>query len=193
LESLLYHPGDETDRKEGRVIAATRLATLVTCSWPRAELTALSYRHRPANPDLLTQQLARTTTNRERAMAVAVALQARRSITAQQPSDIAAASRMAAVVALPRRSLNDARVVIEGSLRRLYRQRNIVLHGGSTQSVALNSTLSTAAPLVGAGLDRITHAYLVNEISPLDLAAKAELRLRLVEEHGAPPVTDLLE
>jgi hypothetical protein len=193
LESLLYHPGDEGDRKEGRAIAATRLAALVTCSWPRAELTALSYRHKPASPDLLAQQLAKATTNRERAIAVASALQAGRPIETELPADAAAAARMAGVVAMPRQSLNDIRVVIEGSLRRLYRQRNIVLHGGSTQSVALNSTLHTAAPLVGAGLDRITHAFLVDEVSPLDLAAKAELRLRLVGEHGSPTVTDLLE
>jgi len=182
-----------SDLKEGRTIAATRLAALVTCSWPRAELTALSYRHQPASPDLLQQQLAKATTNRERAIAVATTLQAGRPIETERPSDTAAASRMAAVVTAPRQSLNDVQFVIEGSLRRLYRQRNIVLHGGSTQSVALNSCLGTAAPLVGAGLDRMTHSYLVDEVSPLELAAKAELRLRLVEEHGAPPVTDLLE
>jgi len=68
-----------------------------------------------------------------------------------------------------------------------------VLHGGSTQSVALNATLRTAAPLVGAGLDRIAHAYLVNGVTPLDLAAKAELRLSLVGERDAPSLTDLLE
>ena len=84
-------------------------------------------------------------------------------------------------------------MVLEGSLRRLYRQRNIVLHGGSTQSVALNATLRTAAPLVGAGLDRLTHAYLVDGVLPLALAAKAELRLGLVGARDAPSVTDLLE
>lgn len=50
LESLLYHPGDAADRKDGRAIAATRMAALVACSWPRAELTALSYRHEPGKP-----------------------------------------------------------------------------------------------------------------------------------------------
>jgi hypothetical protein len=83
--------------------------------------------------------------------------------------------------------------VIEGSLRRLYRQRNIVLHGGSTQPVALTATLRTAAPLVGAGLDRITHSYLVDGLLPLDLAARAEVNLRLVEVRGTPSVIDLLE
>jgi hypothetical protein len=100
---------------------------------------------------------------------------------------------MAALVASPRRSLQGVRSVVEGSLRRLYRQRNIVLHGGSPQAVALDATLRTAAPLVGAGLDRIAHAYLVDRIHPLALAAKAELRLTLVGARDAPPATDLLE
>jgi hypothetical protein len=78
-------------------------------------------------------------------------------------------------------------------MRRLYRQRNIVLHGGSPQAVALDPTLRTAAPLVGAGLDRIAHAYLADRVLPLTLAAKAELRLALVGAQDAPPVTDLLE
>jgi hypothetical protein len=84
-------------------------------------------------------------------------------------------------------------MVVEGTLRRLYRQRNIVLHGGSTQAVGLDATLRTAAPLVGAGLDRIAHAYLVDRILPLALAAKAELRLGLVGTQNAPSVTGLLE
>jgi hypothetical protein len=193
LESLLFHPGDQADRKEGRAIAATRMAAMITCSWPRAELTALSYAHAPEVPDLLAQQLANAETNRERAIAVAAALQAGRALVAPQPGDIAAASRMAALVASPKRSLQGVRTVVEGSLRRLYRQRNIVLHGGSPQAVALDGTLRTAAPLVGAGLDRIAHAYLADRIQPLALAAKAELRLTLVGARDAPPATDLLE
>jgi len=85
------------------------------------------------------------------------------------------------------------RAAVEGSLRRLYRQGNIVLHGGSTESVALDAALRTAAPLVGAGLDRVAHAYLADGITPLALAATAETSLALVGAQDAPPVTDLLE
>lgn len=109
LESLLYHPGDQADRKDGRAIAATRMAAMVTCSWPRAELTALSYEHHPASPDLLTQQLANAMTNRERAIAVAVALQAGRPLATPQAADTAAASRMAALVVSPRQSARSSR------------------------------------------------------------------------------------
>jgi hypothetical protein len=193
LESLLHHPGDPADRRDGRVVAAARMAAIVTCSWPRAELTALSYAHQPEEPDLLTGQLALAASNRMRASTVATALRAGRQLTARTAGDAAAAARMASLVAAPRRSLTGVRAVVEGCLRRLYRQRNIVLHGGSTESVALDAVLRTSAPLVGAGLDRIAHAYLLDGTTPLALAATAETSLALAGAQDAPLITDLLE
>jgi hypothetical protein len=193
LESLLYHAGDPADRKDGRAIAATRMAALVTCSWPRAELTALSHAHKPTIPDLLARQLSNAASNRERAVAVASALRSGRMLATTYPADVAAVARMSALIASPQRSLAGVRAVLEGTLRRLYRQRNIVLHGGSTQAVALDSTLRTCAPLVGAGLDRIAHAYLADRVLPLTLAARAETRLALAGPKGTAQITDLLE
>jgi hypothetical protein len=149
--------------------------------------------HQPEVPDLLASRLAAVETNRMRALAVVAALQAGRQIATKTANDTATAARMASLAGSPRRSLMGVRAVVEGSLRRLYRQRNIILHGGSTGSVALDATLRTTAPLVGAGLDRIAHAYLVEETLPLALAARAETSLALVGAEDGPPVTDLLE
>jgi hypothetical protein len=79
------------------------------------------------------------------------------------------------------------------SLRRLYRQRNLVLHGGKTSGVALTASLRTAAPLVGAGLDRLTHAYLTRGIDPLELAARARMEVERAGTGNAPALTALLE
>lgn len=68
---------------------------------------------------------------------------------------------------------------LRGALRRLYRQRNIVLHGGSMRSVALRASLRTADPLVGASLDRIAHGYTSCDVAPLDLASRAQLAIKL--------------
>lgn len=193
LEALLYHPGDQADRRDGRAIAATRTAAIVTSSWPRAELTALSYAHKPETPDVLARQLANAASNRGRAIAVASALRSGRTLATKNPADTAAAARMSMLVASPQRSLLGVRAAVEGTLRRLYRQRNIVLHGGSTQAVALDATLRTCAPLVGAGLDRIAHAYLADRVLPLTLAARAETRLALTGPKGTGQITDLLE
>jgi hypothetical protein len=84
-------------------------------------------------------------------------------------------------------------MVFEGVLRRFYRQRNIVVHGGTTGSVAIEATLRTAPPLVGAGLDRLVHAKLQYGINPLELAARAANSLELVGDDLGPEIVSLLE
>jgi hypothetical protein len=179
-------------------VAADRLAVIIACSWPRAELTALAHRHHPAEPDELGGRLAGCRVNRERAYLIADAIQADQGLpdvsrSRNRHSDLAAVHRMRKLLANPRRELEDAAARFRIALRRLYRTRNIVLHGGSVQSVTLDAALRTAAPLVGAGLDRITHAAVAEGLDPLDLAARAEVALQLVGgETGLGPV-DLLE
>ena len=89
--------------------------------------------------------------------------------------------------------LDDVRGHAQSSIRRLYRQRNLVLHGGRTRGVTLNATLRTVAPLVGAGVDRIVHLYLTAGVDPLQSAARAEYELGRAGAPGAPEVTALLE
>jgi hypothetical protein len=144
----------------------------------------------------LAETLATCTTNRERACAMAEALAAgnvpemagwfRRDV------DVAAMHRMRRVVTNPRAELAAAVAIFRIAMRRLYRTRNIVLHGGATQGVALKAALRIAAPLVGAGLDRITNAALVEGLAPLDLAARAEVGLQLVGDETGLTVVDLL-
>ncbi|MFF9214342.1 integrase, partial [Streptomyces sp. NPDC014791] len=128
-----------------------------------------------------------------RALLVAESLKSGRSLALTRPTDIAAQERMNQVVKDPRRTLNDVSKHITTAMRRLYRQRNLLMHGGSTNSVALQATLRTAAPLVGAGLDRITHAALTDGIGALSLASRAGLNLKLVGGTDGRHVADLLE
>jgi hypothetical protein len=198
VESLLSHPDDPTeDERSGKAIAADRLAVIIACSWPRAELTALAHRHNPAEPDELAAQLTACRLNRDKAQLMAEAIAAGQgpdvSRSRSRYSDLAAVQRMAKLLGNPRSELEDVATACKIALRRLYRTRNIVLHGGSTQSVALHATLRTAAPLVGAGLDRIIHAAATEGLDPLDLAARAEVALRMVAgETNLSPV-ELLE
>lgn len=82
---------------------------------------------------------------------------------------------------------------LRGALRRLYRQRDIVPHGGSPLSVALRASLRTAGPLVGAALDRIAHGYASSDVPPPELAARAQLALRLVADSDGWRLHELLE
>ncbi|XVV11245.1 hypothetical protein ACQP2X_41405 [Actinoplanes sp. CA-131856] len=197
IESLLSHPDDpREEERSGKAIAADRMAAILACSWPRAELTALAYRHQPKTPDVLARTLATCGTNRERASAVAAAIAAGNTLELakrfRHDADVAAECRMRRVITDPRRELAAVATIFRLALRRLYRTRNIVLHGGSTQGVAVKATLRIAAPLVGAGLDRITHASLVEGLGPLSLAARAEVGLKFVGGETGLTVADLL-
>lgn len=194
IEALLVAPEDPEDSATGRgVVAADRMAALVASSWPRAEFTALSHQHRPTTPDRLALDLDRAETNQDRARLVAKAVEAGHLLSLTRSTDRASEQRMIKLVHHPRATLQDVRGHVTTALRRLYRQRNLLMHGGSTGSVALAATLRTTAPLVGAGLDRITHASLIEGISPLQLASRAQLNLRLAGGQDGRPLVDLLD
>ncbi|MFE1444158.1 integrase [Streptomyces sp. NPDC058739] len=201
VESLLTHPDDPKGENErsGKAVAADRMAAIIACSWPRAELTALAHHHKPRTKDELARGIAACTTNQERARLAAAALHAGDASAldftgaSTKYSDRPAAQRMADLVKDPRLVLRDVAGAFRIALRRLYRTRNIILHGGATQGVALEASLRTAAPLVGAGLDRIVHAAYAEDLDPLDLAARAEVALQLVNGETGLSVVDLLE
>ncbi|WP_331762242.1 hypothetical protein OG612_44865 (plasmid) [Streptomyces sp. NBC_01527] len=200
IESLLVHPDDpQGTERSGKAVAADRMAAIIACSWPRAELTALAHRHSPREQDDLARDVAACTTNLERARLIAEALHSRGvdaldfTRASTKYSDRPAAQRMADLVHDPRPLLGDVTRAFRIAMRRLYRTRNIILHGGATQGVALEASLRTAAPLIGAGLDRIVHANYVEGLDPLDLAARAEVALKLVHGETGLSTVELLE
>ncbi|WP_205631628.1 hypothetical protein [Collimonas pratensis] len=75
----------------------------------------------------------------------------------------------------PKVELEVMREVISDPFHRLYRQRNLILHGGKLDSVALTPGLRTVAKLAGAGMDRVTHGHYVQNLRPLELVAKANI------------------
>lgn len=194
IESLLVSPTDPEDSSEGRgAVAADRVAALVAASWPRGDLTTLSYRHKPEEEDFVSLALRSDLSNRERSRVIGDALSADRPLRLKDSSDQAAAERMAKLMKDPRSTLGDVEAHVRSAMRRLYRQRNIVMHGGSTETVTLEATLRTCAPLVGAGLDRIAHARLADGVGALQLATKARMGFDLLRSETPVHVVDLLE
>ncbi|WP_084957457.1 hypothetical protein [Thermoactinospora rubra] len=194
IEALLFCDTDEADREEGRAVAADRAAALVAAGWPRAELTTLSYHKQIATSDArLARDLAAVEgDNRERTRRMVDWLAAHPPCPAADLRTVAAFERVRELVARPSPTLNRINRYLRASFRRLYRQRNIVLHGGSTRSVALAATVRTAGPLVGAALDRLAHGYAVAGTAPLDLASRAELALRVVGDRDGWHLHELL-
>lgn len=186
IEALLSEPSD-------RGGAADRLATLVACSFPRAELTVLSYSFAKADA-AWRGRLKGVTENRERSRVVASSLMGGVApVSVLAWSDRAAVARVTQILRDPGAVLGRVQTYAAAAFRRLYRQRNLVLHWGKTNPVALRASLRTAAPLVGAGMDRIVHAAYVDEVSPLKLAALAKISLATVASDAPLQCVDLLK
>lgn len=185
IEGLLADPSDRSS-------AADNLATLVTCSFPRAELTALSYKAEIEFPDRFNE-LRDAHTNRERSRIVAQRILDDTMPQLRGVTDQAAVARVRKLLGNPAPELQTIRDSIGESLHRLYRQRNLILHGARLDSVALTASLRTVAKLVGAGMDRITHGHYVQNLKPMELVAKANLALATVGREHPIGCVDLLE
>ena len=190
IEALLIRPGERNKHK-----AADRLAALVACSLPRAELTHLAYKHAQAADDTLACRLRAAATNHDKVALVERHLKSGSRLTLTDGSDIAAENRVIDISGDPAAYLERIRRYVMESLRRLYNQRNLIAHSGSFESAVLTATVRTSLGLVGAGLDRIVHAQLRAHdlVAPLQLAARAETELRLLGTPGGRSPISLLD
>lgn len=187
IESILTGPGVAQN-----VEAGDRLGAIVACSWPRAELTTLAWERIRAIDDALSSELVNYPDNRARAERIGTAVHTGEWLGLTSPSAVCAIRRLEKLYRAPRETLLEVQAYAIDAVRRLYRNRNLVLHGGHTRAVTLSSSLRTVAPLVGAGVDRIVHAYITAAVHPLELAARARLEIERCGDTERP-LTRLLE
>jgi hypothetical protein len=188
IESLLVGPADSPN-----TVAADRMANIVASSFMRAELTVLAWAHARAANDSLAAAIKAVTENRDKADILERSFA---SLTLTRSSDEWAASRSAPLLRDPATGVRSLQVVLQRVFRRLYRQRNVIAHGGRTHSVGLDSTIRLAAPLIGEGMDRISHALLKHGVEPLRLSAGAKIKVSTLKPATAARgsgVVDLLE
>src|ERR1039458_4969533 len=133
--------------------------------------------HRPPPPDL---------------PALSLFGQVGHTLNLRRHSDRAAHLRMQKLLHSPSKVLSDIQTHLADAFYRLYRQRNLILHGGKTNSVALGGSLRTASKLVGAGMDRIAHAWYVRNMRPIELAARSKSAILLVPESDPLACVNLL-
>lgn len=185
IESLLGESGD-------RSAAADSLAYLVACSYPRAEFTHLSHLAQKMRLDV-AQAWANVGANRDRAALVAEEVARGTNFGFTQVKEQAAIARMGGLIQSPSPTLSAVQAAVSEVFHRLYRQRNMILHGGLTNSVALRSALRAAAPLAGAGIDRVAHGFYVQGLQSRELAARARIGIALITPGRAADCVDLLD
>lgn len=173
LEGLLARPGAEPLPN-----VADRAADLVTCSLPVAELHMLRDQgEEGATYDSLGDLFSAICDG---------------SWEASSVRDHAAALRVISMRDDPL-VLDRVRGYFRDAFRRLYNQRNFVMHGGRMDSIALPAAMRTMPSLVGASVDRIVHALSLDEpTNPLNLAARAANELDLYGSPGSRSLATLL-
>lgn len=187
LEAVLARPNTPS------VQAAADLAALVACSFPRAELTPLAYGYLQEHDDQLSQSLRQSSSNLQRCTILGTAIEEGSIAGFSRLSDQAALERVRVILEDPSVVLSRVDSYARETFERLYRQRNMVLHAGKIDSVAMSAVLRTAPPLVGAGLDRLVHDALIKgDSDPLRLVARARTALVTCGKQGGPKVWDLL-
>ncbi|MFI5908739.1 hypothetical protein [Dactylosporangium sp. NPDC051541] len=180
IEGLLLGPGDQ-----GKHIAAERIALIVGCALVRAEMTSIAWAHERSGTDQLAADIRAAGKNKERARLTIAAVAAGSPLVLTRHEDRNALSRVGNLVQDPHNFVVGVTRCLQRTFIALYRQRNALAHAGGTDGVALRSTLSRAAPLVSAGVDRIVDAAAKEGLRPLELAARARLRLDALR--GRPP------
>lgn len=180
IESLLVTGHDSSDRLIGRAIAADRASTVVTASWPRAELTRLAYRvlgNSSTNPALKGELEVTKSAKLLLANTVLTWIERGTPFHFKDARDRCAELRMQALVRNPYAVLGRVKRYTTSSFRRLYRQRNMILHGGSVRPIGVGATLRTAGPLLGVVIDRLTQAHAQSGFRPLQAVAHAEVAI----------------
>ncbi|MEM5338825.1 hypothetical protein [Paraburkholderia azotifigens] len=141
----------------------------------------------------VAQAWANVGANRDRAALVAEEVARGTNFGFTQVKEQAAIARMGGLIQSPSPTLSAVQAAVSEVFHRLYRQRNMILHGGLTNSVALRSALRAAAPLAGAGIDRVAHGFYVQGLQSRELAARARIGVALITPGRAADCVDLLD
>ena len=186
-EGILGRPGGKgTD-------VADRLADIVTCSFPRAEIGELARSWLEESTDELADAL-REQASADQARIMSTYVMEKGDPGFRLSSDKAAVVRYIQLASDPEAVLKRVRGYYSSVFRRLYYQRNFVMHAAKFDSVTLGVSVRTAPALVAAALDRVVNAqHGKAPVSPLALAARAENELGMVGKTGAHPIYLLLD
>lgn len=172
IESLMVGSSDAQD-----AVSARRFSLIVAASMLRAELSWLSRTYVQTHDGTAAEEMASCEKNIDRARLFQMYACANPQIDLQKPIDNLALERIRPALIDPRGEVEKISGILTREFTRLYRKRNMIVHGGHTQESNLHSISETLAPLIGAGIDRVVHVGLMFDVRPIELSAVAESRV----------------
>lgn len=178
---------------KNRVEAAPRAAALVAASYLRSELTIAAYQYLESNGDSVAESISKAGSNLERCDLILEQIRTGEALRYGRPEHEAAVLRLQILLKQPGKAIRRIRAHVEAAFRRLYRLRNMIVHGARTDAVALESGLRTSAPLVGAAVDRMHHAAYQESLPPIELIARAMRKLHGIDGLDPPALLRMLE
>lgn len=172
---------------------ATKLARIVACSYPREEIHYLAVKWKNHGTGNLRSQLKRAGGHFQMLEAFHQSILSHGDPGFDDPQDAAAVNRLLALSISPQSTLKRVEAYCDSAFRRLYYQRNFVMHASKFDSVSLGRTADICPRLVAAGLDQIVNAQTSPEgVTPHALAARATAELDLLSTDARAKVFSLL-
>lgn len=188
IESLMVGPADEQD-----IVAARRFSLIVAASMLRAELNDLSRRYAETHRDEPAAQMRACEENIDRARLFQQHAQSSANIDLGRVDDNSALARIRPALGNPGQEVQKITEILTREFTRLYRKRNMIVHGGQINGSNLHSISETLTPLIGAGIDRVVHVGLKYGVKPVELSAMAESRLHYLAPASANSAGNLLD
>lgn len=191
IESLMVGPSDTDD-----VVAARRISLIIAASLMRAEYTYLAKAYAAENTDEIANSIDACAENIDRAKLFQGLALREPALKLNDVADQLALERVRPALQNPKQEVTKIADILTREFTRLYRKRNMIVHGGQIHGANLHSISDTLTPLIGTAIDRIVHAEIKFGVSPIRLSAIAEARLdylKPVTPDSTGGLLDLLE
>jgi hypothetical protein len=173
--------------------AADRAADIATSSFPRTEAHLLMQNWQRVGHGDLQSKLLSGAKPYFRMRTLMDHFSAHGDPGFPETTDQVAVVRLQRLEASPHEEMKRVRTYMRAAFRRLYYQRNFVMHAAKFDSVSIQATSRVSPPLVAAAIDQIVNGLFAKvSTQPLELAARAENELDLLQHGGRKDILALL-
>lgn len=180
IESLLVDAGEE-DWK-----AAERMAYIVAASYFRAEMTwlARNYSEKYEKQCSTAKLIKDSELSADRIRLMGEVICKEDSFELLDPRDQLAIRKIRETVENPAAAFSRTRDILKREFLRMYRKRNLIVHGGRVLDDGVDSDADKVIPLLIAGIDQLLIANIQYGLDPKALAGAIRFKSRHLVKDG---------